>query len=240
MSISIDDLMGSDEEAMAVYLTILYLRFHPSYRINLFIHPSTTPSEILTVYFSTSPPEGLEKVKNRMVEFHNRFEEALEALDSEEEMHWIDIALSLEPPKRFRTPEDKELWNRRLKAKEDWLEELEERHFKRFLEAFEVFVKVDKIPNDYLIVIKKFLQLANSRIIGEEFTSTGSAKIPYNQISVVGERLRGNEAEFIDILRESRIAFRSSSQEIFDPRSYIESPTSVITPSVAVALYEEL
>jgi len=221
MSISIDDLMGSDEETLAVYLTILYLRFHPSYRINLFIHPSTTPSEILTVYFTTLSQEGLENVKNTMVEFHSRFEEALEALDSEEEMHWIDSdkglrPLSLEPPKRFRTPEDKELWNRRLNAKKDWLEKLEERYFKRFEEAFEVFVKVDKIPTDYRIVIKKFLQLANRRIIGEEVTSAGSAKIPYNQISVVGERLKGNKAEFIDILRESRIAFRSSSQKIFD------------------------
>lgn len=236
MNISLDDLMGSDEETMAVYLAILYLRFHPSYRINFFRAPSTTPSEILTVYFSTTSPEGLEKVKNTIVKFHSRFEEALEALDTEEEINWNDRErsrdgeifriLSLEPPKRFRTPEAKELWNRRVNAKKDWLEELEVRYSERFKEAFGVFVKTNKIPIDYRIVVKKFLRLANSRIIGEEFTSAGSAKIPYNQISVVGERLRGNEAEFIDILRESRIAFRCS--------------TSVIIPSVAAALHEDL
>ena len=230
MNISLDDLMGSDEEAMAVCLAILYLRYHPSYRINFFIHPSTTPSEILTVYFSTSSPEGLEKVKNTMIAFHRRFDQAL-ALDSGQINHW-DIGVYSEPSERDRP--------RRLETRNEWLEELEARYFTRFKEAFEVFVKVDKIPNDYRIVIKKFLQLANSRIIGKEFTSAGSVKIPYNQISVVGERLRGNEAEFIDILRESRIAYRGP-QSITASRGVLsESPSNIIIPSVAAALHEDL
>lgn len=245
MSISIDDLMGSEEETMAVYLTILYLRFHPSYRINLFSDSFTTPSEILTVYFTTLSQEGLENVKNRMVEFHNRFEEALEALDSEEEMHWIDSdkglrPWSLEPPKRFRTPEDKELWNRRLKAKEDWLEELEVRYFKRFKEAFEVFVKADKIPNDYRLYVKKILLLAHRRMLYGEFTRAGSAKILYDQIVYVAEKLRGCEGEFIDILRESRIAYRGPQSITASLGVLSELPPNIIIPSVATALHEGL
>ncbi|HUV02132.1 MAG TPA: hypothetical protein VMW67_01570 [Desulfobacteria bacterium] len=236
MNISLDDLMGSDEEAMAVYLAILYLRFHPCYSIGLFSDSFTTPLEILTVYFSTSSPEGLDKVKNTMVKIQNKYHEELKSRHP-------SLYIPEEPwgcGVRTKQSKDRELWDSVYRTKENILEELEERYFKRFKEAFEVFVKVDKIPTDYRIVIKKFLQLANSRIIGEEFTSAGSAKILYNQISVVGERLRGSEGEFIDILRESRIAFRCSSQKIFDPRSYIESLTSVIIPSVAAALHEDL
>ena len=101
MGISIDDLLDSEEETMAVYQIILYLRFHPGYRINLFKHPTTTPSEILTVYFTTLSQEGLENVKNTMVEFHSRFEEAL---DSEGKIDWSErnkgvIPLRAPPPK---------------------------------------------------------------------------------------------------------------------------------------------
>lgn len=233
MSISIDDLMGSDEETMGVYLIILYLRFHPRYRINLFIGSRTTPSEILSFYFSALSQEGLENVKNTMTEFHSRFEEALEALDSEERMVWVDIALSLEPPKRFRTPEDRELWETRLHAKINILEELERRYFERFKEAFGGYVKLDAIPMDYRIFVKKFLQLVHLRVIGEEFTIAGSAKISPNQILLVAEELRGKKAEFIDILRESRIAFRGPQSIIASGGVLSESPRNIIIPSVA-------
>jgi len=224
--ISIDDLMVSDEETMAVYQIILYLRFHPWYRINLFKHPTTTPSEILTVYFSTSSPEGLEKVKNTMVTFHRRFDQAL-ALDSGQINHW-DIGVSSEPSKRDRPI--------RLETRNEWLEELEARYFTRFKEAFEGYVKVDEIPTDYRVFVKKFLQFAHNSVIGVEFTSVGSAKIPYSQISVVAEKLREKEGEFIDILRESRIAYRGTTIEDIDSQSQV----NIIIPSVAVALYEEL
>jgi hypothetical protein len=245
MRISIDDLIGTNEETMGVYQIILYLRFHPWYRINLFSHPFTTPSEILSVYFSTSSSEGLEKVKNTMIGFHNRFEEALEALDLEEKIQWIDSnrglrSLGLEPPKKFRIPEDKKLWDIRLLAKISILEELEERYFKRFKEAFERYLKVDKNPMDYHIFVKKFLQLAHRRVIGEEFTRAGSAKISYNQILVVAEELRGRECEFIDNLRESRIAYRGPLSIIASLGVLSESQRNIIIPSVAVALFEEL
>ena len=123
-----------------------------------------------------------------------------------------------------------------MNAKKDWLEELEKTYLKRFKEAFEGYVKVDKIPTDYRVFVKKFLQLAHNSVIGVEFTSAGSAKIPYNQISVVAEKLRGREGEFIDILRESRIAYRGITIEDID----FPSQDNIIIPSVAVALHEEL
>ena len=65
-------------------------------------------------------------------------------------------------------------------------------------------------------------------------------KISYNQISVVGERLRGNEAEFIDILRESRIAFRGPQRITAALGVLSESPPNIIIPSVVAALHEDL
>lgn len=236
MGISIDDLMGSDEETMGVYLIILYLRFHPWYRINLFNDSRTNPSEILSVYFSALSKEGLENVKNTMTEFHSRFEEALDALDSERKEGWrgnkVVKSLASNPPQKI-PPKDKELWDRRLTAKKDWLEELEKRYFERFEEAFRGYVKLDAIPRDYRIFVKKFLQLVHLRVTGEEFTIAGSAKISPNQILLVAEELRGKKAGFIDILRESRIAFRGPQSIIASRGVLYESPSNIIIPSVA-------
>lgn len=235
MSISIDDLMGSEEETMAVYLTILYLRFHPCYSFNLFRDSFTTPIEILTVYFSASSPEGLEKVKNTMVKIQNRYHEELKSRHPS-----LIPEVPLGCGDRTKQSKDRELWDSVYKAKEDWLEGLEVRYFQRFKEAYEVYVKIDEIPTDYRIFVKKYLLLAHRRMIYGEFTRAGSAKILYDQILYVAEKLRGREGEFIDILRESRIAFRGPQSITASLGVLSESPSNIIIPSVAVALYEEL
>ncbi len=204
MSISVDDLRGSDEETLGVYLMILHCRFDEGFGFNIFSFPNPSIQEFLSVYFGASSRTQLEKVKSTLDDFNNRVNEASD----------VEAKGPFEP---------------KIRLKNEILDDLEERYFERFKEVFERFVRSDTIPEDYRIFVKKFLQLAHRRVIGDEFTRTGSAKVPYNQILVVAEELRGRESEFIDILRDSQLAYRGA---LFGPRR------TIIIPSVAIALYE--
>lgn len=161
MDISIDDLMESDKETMGIYLMIIHCRFNVfGFVEHLFEYPNSSIEEILSVYFDTSSPKELEKVKNTMVEFNNRLKE-----DSA-----LKAAFIAKDPNRF-------------KLYFNALEDLEERHFEEFKEVFRNYVRLDTIPEGYRDFVKKFLKLIHIRaIIGVDSTRMGSVHLMSNNI----------------------------------------------------------
>jgi len=192
MDISIDDLMESDKETMGIYLMILHCRFNGfGFVEHLFEYSNPSIEDVLSVYFGTSSPEELEKVKNTMVEFNNRLKENSALKD----------AFIAKDPNRF-------------KLCFNTLEDLEARYFEEFKEVFRNYVRLDTIPEGYRDFVKEFLKLIhNGAISGVDSTRMGSICLWRNNILVTAEELRGRVGKFIDILRKSRLAHRKNPEQ---------------------------
>lgn len=211
MDVSIDDLMESDKETMGIYLMIIHCRFRGQcFEEYLFDHSVySSIDEILSVYFDTSSPEEVKKVKNAMVKFNNRLKENSD----------INAAFIAKDPNRFELCLN-------------ILEDLEERYFEKFKEVFRNYVRLDTIPRGYRGFVKQFLKLIhNGAISGVDSTRMRSIVLWRSDIVLIAEELRGREWKFIDILRKSRLAHRVNP--VRSPTS------NIIVPSAAVALVNE-
>ena len=209
MDVSIDDLMESDEEMIGIYLMIIHCRFCAQcFEEYLFDHSVSYSSidEILSVYFGTSSPEEVKRVKNAMVKFNNRLKENSD----------INAAFIAKDHNRF------ELCH-------NILEDLEERYFEKFKEVFRNYVRLDTIPRGYRGFVKQFLKLIhNGAISGVDSTRMRSIVLWRSDIVLIAEELRGRERKFIDILRKSRLAHRVNP--------VLSSTSNIIVSSAAAAL----